>query len=165
MQFDEALRYLLNLGHETLALKLGLRTTELLLHALDDPQTFFPRGGRGGANGRGSTAVVLAPTRGGAGGGSGLFTSPPPLIDVSAERELGGGTCREWGGGHQGPGPGTGPGAWRAGGGGKPPPFFEKKRALFPYLRWGGKRLGGFWRLAWVVAWIQLQLLWQKRLA
>ncbi len=42
MQFEEAVQYLLGLGHETLTIKLGLRTTELLLQALDNPERAFP---------------------------------------------------------------------------------------------------------------------------
>ena|SRR2546426_3215695 len=76
MHFDEALRYLLSLGHETLALKLGLRTTELLLHALGDPQTSFPSVQIAGTNGKGSTAVVLDSICRAAGIKTGLFTSP-----------------------------------------------------------------------------------------
>ena len=76
MQFDEAVRYLLSLGHETLALKLGLRTTELLLHALGDPQTSYPSVQIAGTNGKGSTAVVLDSICRASGIKTGLFTSP-----------------------------------------------------------------------------------------
>lgn len=76
MQFDDALRYLLSLGHETLTLKLGLRTTELLLHALGDPQTSYPSVQIAGTNGKGSTAVVLDSICRAAGIKTGLFTSP-----------------------------------------------------------------------------------------
>ena len=41
MNFDEAVQYLLGLGHETLTIKLGLRNTELLLQALDNPERAF----------------------------------------------------------------------------------------------------------------------------
>ncbi|MCU1265315.1 MAG: Folylpolyglutamate synthase/dihydrofolate synthase [Acidobacteria bacterium] len=76
MQFDEALRYLLSLGHETLALKLGLKTTEVLLQALQDPQTHFPSVQIAGTNGKGSTAAVLESIARAAGIKTGLFTSP-----------------------------------------------------------------------------------------
>ena len=89
MQFDEALRYLLSLGHETLTLKLGLRTTELLLHALDDPQTCFPAVQIAGTNGKGSTAVVLDSICRAAGIKTGLFTSPH-LADITERIKIDG---------------------------------------------------------------------------
>lgn len=76
MQFDEALRYLLSLGHETLAIKLGLRNIELLLAHLKDPQHSFPAVQIAGTNGKGSTAVVLDSICRGAGIKTGLYTSP-----------------------------------------------------------------------------------------
>jgi len=42
MNFDEALSYLLSLGHETLTIKLGLTNTEKLLDALGGPHKEFP---------------------------------------------------------------------------------------------------------------------------
>ncbi|HYO91993.1 MAG TPA: hypothetical protein VEQ40_10165, partial [Pyrinomonadaceae bacterium] len=59
MLFDEALRYLLSLGHETLAIKLGLANTERLLEALGQPQKAFRKVQIAGTNGKGSTAVML----------------------------------------------------------------------------------------------------------
>ncbi len=76
MQFDEALRYLLSLGHETLAIKLGLRNIELLLAHLKDPQHSFPAVQIAGTNGKGSTAVVLDSICRAAGIKTGLYTSP-----------------------------------------------------------------------------------------
>jgi len=76
MQFDETLRYLLNLGVETLTIKLGLRNTELLLAALGDPQKSFPAVQIAGTNGKGSTAAVLDSICGAAGIKTGLYTSP-----------------------------------------------------------------------------------------
>lgn len=89
MQFDDALRYLLSLGHETLALKLGLGTTELLLHALGDPQTFYPSVQIAGTNGKGSTAVVLDSICRAAGIKTGLFTSPH-LIKITERIKIDG---------------------------------------------------------------------------
>ena len=89
MQFDEALRYLLSLGHETLALKLGLGTTELLLHALGDPQTFYPSVQIAGTNGKGSTAAVLDSICRAAGIRTGLFTSPH-LVDITERVKIAG---------------------------------------------------------------------------
>ena len=58
MNFDQALEYLLQLGHETLAMKLGLRNTELLLQALGNPEQSYPAVQIAGTNGKGSTAVM-----------------------------------------------------------------------------------------------------------
>src|SRR5882762_3614915 len=74
MQFEEAVQYLLGLGHETLTIKLGLRTTELLLKALDNPERAFPAVQIAGTNGKGSTAVVLDSICRSAGIKTGLYT-------------------------------------------------------------------------------------------
>jgi dihydrofolate synthase/folylpolyglutamate synthase len=76
MQFEEAVQYLLGLGHETLTIKLGLRTTELLLEALDNPERAFPAVQIAGTNGKGSTAVVFDSICLSAGIKTGLYTSP-----------------------------------------------------------------------------------------
>ena len=76
MEFEAAVQYLLSLGHETLAIKLGLRNTELLLAALDNPQRAFPSVQIAGTNGKGSTAVMLDSICRAAGIKSGLYTSP-----------------------------------------------------------------------------------------
>src|SRR5260370_490714 len=95
MQFEEAVQYLLGLGHETLTIKLGLRTTELLLQTLDNPERAFPAVQIAGTNGKGSTAVVLDSICRSAGIKTGLYTSPHLVsmtervkingIDISAE--------------------------------------------------------------------------------
>jgi dihydrofolate synthase/folylpolyglutamate synthase len=76
MSFDQALAYLLSLGHETLTIKLGLRNTEILLTALGDPHKEFPAVQIAGTNGKGSTAVTLDSICRAAGIRTGLFTSP-----------------------------------------------------------------------------------------
>jgi dihydrofolate synthase / folylpolyglutamate synthase len=76
MDFDEALRYLLSLGHETVAIKLGLNNTERLLDELGRPQDSFPSVQIAGTNGKGSTAVVLYHVARAAGIRTGLYTSP-----------------------------------------------------------------------------------------
>jgi dihydrofolate synthase/folylpolyglutamate synthase len=76
MRFDEALQYLLSLGHETLAIKLGLTNTERLLAALGNPQSSFPSVQIAGTNGKGSTAVMLEAVGRAAGIRTGLYTSP-----------------------------------------------------------------------------------------
>ena len=82
MNFDEALSYLLSLGHETLTIKLGLRNTETLLAALGDPHKEFPAVQIAGTNGKGSTAVTLDSICRAAGIRTGLFTSPH-LISIT----------------------------------------------------------------------------------
>ncbi|MCA1593427.1 MAG: bifunctional folylpolyglutamate synthase/dihydrofolate synthase [Acidobacteria bacterium] len=82
MNFDEALAYLLSLGHEMLAMKLGLANVERLLSALGDPQKNFPSVQIAGTNGKGSTAAMLARMCRAAGIKTGLYTSPH-LISVS----------------------------------------------------------------------------------
>jgi dihydrofolate synthase/folylpolyglutamate synthase len=74
--FDEALRYLSSLGHETLTIKLGLTNTERLLDALGNPQRSFPSVQIAGTNGKGSTAVMLEAMARAAGIKTGLYTSP-----------------------------------------------------------------------------------------
>jgi dihydrofolate synthase/folylpolyglutamate synthase len=76
MNFDEAVRYLLSLGHETLTIKLGLRNTELLLNALDNPERAFRSVQIAGTNGKGSTAAMLDSICHAAGIKSGLYISP-----------------------------------------------------------------------------------------
>lgn len=76
MLFDEALQYLLSLGHETLAIKLGLKNIELLLDALGRPQDSFTSVQIAGTNGKGSTAVMLSSMALAAHVNTGLYTSP-----------------------------------------------------------------------------------------
>lgn len=76
MNFDQALEYLLRLGHETLAMKFGLENTEQLLRALGDPQKSFLKVQIAGTNGKGSTAVMLEAMARSAGISTGLYTSP-----------------------------------------------------------------------------------------
>lgn len=82
MHFNEALRYLLSLGHETLAIKLGLRNIELLLSALGNPERSYPAVQIAGTNGKGSTAVSLDSICHAAGIRTGLYTSPH-LISIT----------------------------------------------------------------------------------
>ncbi len=76
MHFDEAIQYLLGLGHETLTIKLGLRNTELLLQALQNPERAFRALQIAGTNGKGSTAAMLESICRCAGIRTGLSTSP-----------------------------------------------------------------------------------------
>jgi dihydrofolate synthase/folylpolyglutamate synthase len=76
MNFDQALSYLLSLGHETLTIKLGLKNTETLLDAIGDPHRQYPAVQIAGTNGKGSVAVTLDSICRAAGIRTGLFTSP-----------------------------------------------------------------------------------------
>lgn len=89
MQFDEAVQYLLGLGHETLAIKLGLRNTELLLAALDNPERSFTVVQIAGTNGKGSTAAMLDSICRAAGIKTGLYTSPH-LVSITERIRISG---------------------------------------------------------------------------
>jgi dihydrofolate synthase/folylpolyglutamate synthase len=89
MNFEEAVKYLLSLGHETLAIKLGLRNTELLLNALDNPERAFPAVQIAGTNGKGSTAAMLDSICRAAGIKSGLYTSPH-LVSITERIRIAG---------------------------------------------------------------------------
>jgi dihydrofolate synthase / folylpolyglutamate synthase len=89
MLFDEALNYLLSLGHETLSIKLGLTNTEKLLESLRNPQRDFPSVQIAGTNGKGSTAAFLDSICRQAGIRTGLFTSPH-LISITERIKIDG---------------------------------------------------------------------------
>ena len=82
MTYDEAVKYLLSLGHETLAVKLGLANVTRLLDRLGSPQTSFPAVQIAGTNGKGSTAAFLDSVCRAAGIKTGLYTSPH-LVSVT----------------------------------------------------------------------------------
>jgi dihydrofolate synthase/folylpolyglutamate synthase len=87
MNFQEAASYLLSLGHETLTIKLGLRNTELLLVALDNPERSFQSVQIAGTNGKGSTAAMLDAICRAAGIKTGLYTSPH-LVSITERIKL-----------------------------------------------------------------------------
>ena len=89
MHFDEALSYLLGLGHETLAMKLGLANVERLLARLGDPQRFYPSVQIAGTNGKGSTAAMLDAVCRSAGIRTGLYTSPH-LVSITERIRIAG---------------------------------------------------------------------------
>jgi len=89
MNFEETLQYLLSLGHETTAIKLGLRNTELLLESLDNPHKRFASIQIAGTNGKGSTAVVLDSICWAAGISTGVYTSPH-LVSITERIRIGG---------------------------------------------------------------------------
>ena len=89
MNFKAAVDYLLSLGHETLTIKLGLRNTELLLKALDNPERAFPSVQIAGTNGKGSTAAMLDSICRAAGIKTGLYTSPH-LVSITERIKISG---------------------------------------------------------------------------
>ncbi|HEV2762667.1 MAG TPA: Mur ligase family protein, partial [Pyrinomonadaceae bacterium] len=82
MRFEEARRYLLGLGHETLAMKLGLESVRALLDALGRPERRFFSVQIAGTNGKGSTAAMLHASACAAGLRAGLYTSPH-LVNIT----------------------------------------------------------------------------------
>src|SRR5207244_6260142 len=89
MTFEQSLSYLLSLGHETLAIKLGLANTQRLLAALGNPHKHFSSVQIAGTNGKGSTAVMLDSICRAAGIRTGLFTSPH-LISITERISISG---------------------------------------------------------------------------
>lgn len=94
MNFEETLSYLYSLGHETLAIKLGLRNTELLLEALGNPQHDYESVQIAGTNGKGSTAAMLDSICRAAGIVTGLYTSPH-LISITERIRIDGSNISE----------------------------------------------------------------------
>src|SRR5512144_47236 len=76
MPFAEAVRYLHGLGQEVLAMKLGLRNTELLLESLRHPERSAPVVQIAGTNGKGSVTAILDSICRHAGIKTGRYTSP-----------------------------------------------------------------------------------------
>jgi dihydrofolate synthase / folylpolyglutamate synthase len=89
MTYDEAVRYLLSLGHETLAVKLGLADVARLLAALGSPERSFPAVQIAGTNGKGSTAAFLDAVCRAARIRAGLYTSPH-LTSITERMKIGG---------------------------------------------------------------------------
>jgi dihydrofolate synthase/folylpolyglutamate synthase len=89
MQFDEAVKYLLSLGHETLAIKLGLANIEQLLAALLSPEHAYPAVQIAGTNGKGSTAAMLESICRASHVRAGLYTSPH-LVSITERIRIAG---------------------------------------------------------------------------
>jgi len=89
MNFAEANQYLLSLGHETIAIKLGLRNTELLLESLGNPHKSYKSVQIAGTNGKGSTAAMLESICRAARVSVGLYTSPH-LVSITERIKIGG---------------------------------------------------------------------------
>jgi dihydrofolate synthase/folylpolyglutamate synthase len=82
LDFDESVAYLFGLGHETVAIKLGLENVRRLLARLGHPERAFPAVQLAGTNGKGSAAAMLAAVCRAAGLRAGLYTSPH-LVSVT----------------------------------------------------------------------------------
>ena len=89
MNFDESVKYLYSLGHETLAMKLGLENTCRLLAALGEPQKSFLKIQIAGTNGKGSVAAFLDSICRAASIKTGLFTSPH-LVSITERIKING---------------------------------------------------------------------------
>jgi dihydrofolate synthase/folylpolyglutamate synthase len=88
MNYQESVNYLYSLGHETLAMKLGLNSMRNLSKAFDEPQKKYPAVHIAGTNGKGSTAAMTASIARAAGLRVGLYTSPH-LISVTERIRVG----------------------------------------------------------------------------
>jgi dihydrofolate synthase/folylpolyglutamate synthase len=82
MNYLETIQYLYGLGHEMLAMKLGLETVRTLANACGNPQRKFPAIHIAGTNGKGSTAAMTESILRAAGYRAGLYTSPH-LISIT----------------------------------------------------------------------------------
>jgi len=89
MNFSESLDYLLGLGNEVSAMKLGLENISKLLAALGHPQNNYLKIQIAGTNGKGSVCAFLDSMCVSAGVKSGLYTSPH-LISVTERIKIGG---------------------------------------------------------------------------
>lgn len=75
-RYEDAVEYLLGLGNEVVAMKLGLESVAALLDRLGDPQRAFPSVVVAGTNGKGSVSCMIESIARTAGLTTGLFTSP-----------------------------------------------------------------------------------------
>lgn len=89
MNFEESVNYLLSLGNEVLAMKLGLENIGKLLAALGDPQNNYYKVQVAGTNGKGSTCAFLESICLEAGIRVGLTTSPH-LVSVTERVKING---------------------------------------------------------------------------
>ncbi len=89
MNFDESIAYLLALGNEVSAMKLGLENIGKLLAALGNPEKNYVKIQIAGTNGKGSTCAFLEAICVCAKIKTGLTTSPH-LISVTERIKIGG---------------------------------------------------------------------------
>ena len=89
MNFQESEAYLLSLGNEVAAMKLGLDAVGTLLEALDDPQKNYLKVQVAGTNGKGSVCAFLDSICRTAGLKVGLYTSPH-LVSITERIRING---------------------------------------------------------------------------
>jgi dihydrofolate synthase/folylpolyglutamate synthase len=89
MDFQQAQDYLLSLGNEVVAMKLGLENIRKLLTALDEPQKNYLKIQIAGTNGKGSVCAFLNAICVSAGVRVGMFTSPH-LISITERVQIDG---------------------------------------------------------------------------
>lgn len=89
MNFDESVNYLLSLGNEVLAMKLGLENISKLLEALGNPQNNYLKVQVAGTNGKGSTVAFLESICVSGGINVGATTSPH-LVSITERVRIGG---------------------------------------------------------------------------
>ncbi len=94
MNFDESLEYLLNLGNEVLAMKLGLENISKLLKSLNNPQNNYLKIQIAGTNGKGSTCAFLETICLQAKINVGLTTSPH-LVSITERVRINGANISE----------------------------------------------------------------------
>ncbi|MEO8572831.1 MAG: folylpolyglutamate synthase/dihydrofolate synthase family protein [Pyrinomonadaceae bacterium] len=90
MDFQESVNYLLSLGNEVSAMKLGLENIRKLLTALGDPQNNYLKVQVAGTNGKGSVCAFLNSICLTAGIKTGMYTSPH-LISITERIQIDGG--------------------------------------------------------------------------
>ncbi|HTH51205.1 MAG TPA: folylpolyglutamate synthase/dihydrofolate synthase family protein [Pyrinomonadaceae bacterium] len=89
MNFAEAEAYLVSLGNEVSAMKLGLESMRMLLKALGDPQNNYLKVQVAGTNGKGSVCAFLDSICQTAGVNAGLYTSPH-LVSITERIRISG---------------------------------------------------------------------------
>lgn len=94
MNFDETQKYLLSLGNEVEAMKLGLVNIGTLLKELGSPEANFPKVQIAGTNGKGSVCVFLDAICREAGIRAGLYTSPH-LVSITERIKIAGADISE----------------------------------------------------------------------
>lgn len=94
VNFEEAEKYLLSLGNEVSAMKLGLATIRELLAALGDPQTNYLKVQIAGTNGKGSVCAFVNSICVAAGIHVGMYTSPH-LVSITERIKIDGADISE----------------------------------------------------------------------
>jgi dihydrofolate synthase/folylpolyglutamate synthase len=89
MDFEQSQQYLLSLGNEVTAMKLGLENIRKLLRALGEPQNKYLKVQVAGTNGKGSVCAFLNAICISAGVRVGMFTSPH-LISITERVQING---------------------------------------------------------------------------